>query len=192
VNNNKKLLVKMFHDFKKHYSDLPDILRSLAIAGQWQEIQNKAHAIKGVSGYIGSTPLMQAAQKLEATLKNDQPQDAQHHLDFFINTLDKILTGLAALPVEQAEKKPGQRHHNRIQVPGASAIEELLRELIGQLKKGEAAAEDQFIKIEQQLAGAGFAQHLQTVANLINDIEYDRAAEMTEILLDKILQQREM
>lgn len=192
VNNNKKLLVKMFHDFKKHYSDLPDILRSLAVAGQWQEIQDKAHAIKGVSGYIGSTALMQAAQTLEATLKNDQPGDAQHHLDFFIHTLDKILTALAALPVEQVEKKPGQTHPIRGQVTGGGAIEELLRELIEQLKKGEAAAEEQFIRIEQQLAGAGFAQHLQTVANLINDIEYDRAAEVTELLLDKILQQGEM
>ncbi len=191
VNNNKTLLVKMLHEFKRHYSDLPDILRDQAVAGQWQEIQNNAHAIKGVSGYIGSTALMQAAQKLEATVQKGQLEEAPHHLDFFIDALDKVLAALTALPAAQVER-PAQTHDIGGRVIAGNAIEELMQGLIEQLKKGEAAAEVQFLKIEQHLAGAGFEQHLQTVANLINDIEYDRAAEMTETLLDQILQQREM
>jgi two-component system, sensor histidine kinase and response regulator len=191
VNSNKNLLVKMFHDFKKQYTGLPDILRGLAVAGQWQEIQDKAHAIKGVSGYIGSTALMQAAQKLEATLKNDRREEAQRHLDFFIATLNNILAALATLPAV-TEKRPAHTQLMQGKAAGAIAIEEDMRQLIGHLKKGEIAAEEQFVKVKQQLAGSDLQDALQTLANLINDIEYDRAAEMTETLLDKFLQQREM
>ncbi len=191
LNNNKNLLVKMFHDFKKQYTNLPDILRGLAVAGQWQEIQDKAHAIKGVSGYIGSTALMQAAQKLEATLKNDRREEAQRHLDFFIATLNNILAALATLPAV-TEKRPAHTQLMQGKAAGAIALEEDMRQLIGHLKKGEIAAEEQFVKVKRQLAGADLQDALQTLANLINDIEYDRAAEMTETLLDKFLQQREM
>jgi len=191
VNNNKKLLLKMLHDFHKHYSNLPDILRDLAFTGQWQEIQNKAHAIKGVSGYIGSTTLMQAAQKLEATLRNKRQEDAPDHLDSFINVLDQILSALTALPVVPLER-PAQTRPMQGIVTGESSIEEHMRQLINHLNKGEITAEEQFCKVKEQLTGAGFEQPLQNLANLINDIEYDRAAKMTEILLDKILQRREM
>jgi two-component system sensor histidine kinase/response regulator len=190
VNNNKKLLVKMLHDFRTHYADLPDTLRDLAVAGQWQEIQHKAHAIKGVSGYIGSTTLMQAAQKLEDTLRNNRQEDAPELLDIFINVLNQILLALAVLPVVPG-KKPAPKPLMPGKVTGEISIEENMRQLIDHLHKGEVAAEEQFVKVQEQLEGADFEQPLRTLANLINDIEYDRAAEITETLLHKILRRRE-
>ena len=105
LNHNKKLFLKMLYDFKKHYSSLPDSLRELRVAGQWQEIQNKAHTIKGVSGYIGSFSLMSTAQELEDALRNDHRRDATYHLDSFIKALDEVLSiSLCTSPVQ--EEKP--------------------------------------------------------------------------------------
>ena len=63
--------------------------------------------------------------------------------------------------------------------------------LIGQLKRGEVAAEEQFIELRKRLAGTGLDGQIETIADLIDDIEYERAADMTAILLKRIQQQLE-
>ncbi len=190
LDQNEELFVKILYDFKKRYSDLPAILRELSEIGNWQEIQDNAHTIKGVSGYIGSSFLMRAAQNLEDALKNDQREDAASYLVSFINALDEILSTLSVLPALQEELLI-QPNHKLREVGWEKEVEILVRVLIGKLKKGEVTAEKQFVNIEKLLSGAGFNKQLKTIAELIDDIEYERAADMTEILLKSIQQQRE-
>ena len=190
LDQNKELFVKILYDFKKRYSDFPAILRELSVIGNWQEIQDKAHTIKGVSAYIGSSLLMRAAQNLEDALKNDQREDAASYLVSFINAFDEILSTLSVLPALQEEPLI-QPNHNPMEVGWEKEVEDLVRVLIGQLRKGEVAAEEQFVNIEKILSYAGFNKQLKTIADLIDDIEYESAADMTEILLRSIQQQRE-
>ena len=190
LDQNEKLFVKILYDFKKRYSSFPATLRKLSVISQWQEIAEIAHTIKGVSGYIGSSFLMKSAQKLEDTLRNNQQEDAAGYLVAFINTLDEILSSLSLLP-PLPEENPGQTNQNQAKFTSSKEIDELIRVLIGQLKKGEVAAEEQFAEIEKQLAGTGFEELLKRIADLIDEIEYERAANMTESLLMRIQQQRE-
>jgi len=190
LNQNEHLFVKMLYDFQKNYSGLPSLLRELSGAGNWQEIQEKAHAIKGVSGYIGSSFLMKAAQELENSLRNDQGEEAANHLISFINALDEILSSLSALP---ALPDVALVHGENIAVSdiGGQKVEELLQVLIGQLKKGELAAEEQFVEVEQHLAETGVDEELKTIAALIDDIEYEKAAEIAGHLLNIVQRNRE-
>jgi two-component system sensor histidine kinase/response regulator len=188
LNGNERLLVKMLHDFKKHYCSLPALLRELSLTGRWREIQDKAHTIKGVSGYIGSSSLMKEAQQLEDALRNDQVREATNHLASFIDALDTILSGLTALPGPQGENPPPTKE-DPIPVDRTGDLEEQLRELIGQLNRGEVAAEKLFGKIEQRFAGTGFDGQVNKIAELIDDIEYEDAAKKAEALLTGIRQQ---
>jgi two-component system sensor histidine kinase/response regulator len=190
LNQNKKLMVKMLHDFKRYYSSFPDSLRALSMAGQWQEIQEKAHTIKGVSGYIGSSHLMKAAQNLEDALRGDQRDDAANYLVAFINALDEILSTLSILPSLQ-EEKPAQVQQSSGKANWGREVEKQVQMLIEQLKKGEAAAEEQYIEVRKLLAGTGLDKQLETIADLIDDIEYDSAADKTGILLKRIQKQLE-
>jgi two-component system sensor histidine kinase/response regulator len=187
LNNNTDLFVKILYDFQENFSSLPTLLREMSAAGQWSEIQKKAHTIRGVAGYIGSYSLMQAAEQLENALKNDLQQEAATHLASFLSALDDILSSLSGLPVPAKEQLPLE--------PGTPAragmveeVEEPLLLLIGQLHRGEMAAEDQFVEIEKLLAGTGLDKQLHAIALLIEDIEYERAAEMVTVLLDMLRQ----
>ncbi len=190
LNQNKKLFVKMLHDFKRYYSSFPESLRELSMAGQWQEIQEKAHTIKGVSGYIGSSLLMKAAQNLEDALRSDQRDDAANYLVAFINALDEVLSTLSVLPSLQ-EEKPAPLHQSLVKVNWGREVKKQMQRLIEQLKKGEAAAEEQYLEVRKLLAGTGLDEELETIANLIDDIEYDSAADTTGILLKRIQKQLE-
>ena len=184
LGQNEKLFVKMLYDFKKLYSSLPLILRELSETGQWQEIQQKAHTVKGVSGYIGSSGLMRAAQNLEDALSNDQREDAAQYLVSFISVLDEILSSLSTLPVCQDELPDQVQQHSSKVV--CNEDKQMLRILMGQLKQGEVAAEIQLAKLEKQLAGTGYDPQLKIIAGLIDDIEYESAAEMVKTLLHRI------
>jgi hypothetical protein len=48
------------------------------------------------------------------------------------------------------------------------------------------AAEEQFGEMEKRLTGAGFDEQLTTIADLIDNIEYESAADMAGILLNRI------
>ncbi|MBV5318615.1 MAG: response regulator [Desulfobulbaceae bacterium] len=189
LNQNTRLFVKMLYDFQKNYHGLPSLLRELSVAGKWQEIQEKAHTINGVAGYIGSAGLMQAAQKLEESLKSNRREEAVHHLVVFINALDAILSSLSALPTQVKEPRV-QAVQNDARDLGDQELAEQLQVLIGQLKKGELAAEEQFAEVEQLLEATGVDEQLKTIAALIDDIEYEKAAAVAGNLLTMIQHNR--
>ncbi len=186
LNNKTDLFVKMLYDFKKNFSFLPTQLRELSVAGNWSDIERKAHTIKGVSGYIGSFALMRAAEQLENALRDDRREAAVQHLTTFIHALDDILSSLSVLPVleEPAPEEPDTPVRD-IQL---EEVEQPLCILITQLQRGELAAEEQFTVVQKLLSGSGFDKQLRTLASLIEDIEYENAVEIVVGLLDMLRQ----
>jgi two-component system, sensor histidine kinase and response regulator len=203
LNYNTHLLIKLLHTFKKSFGSLPALLRELSEAGKWDEIRNKAHTVKGVAGYIGSLFLVEAAEKLEEALKKNQQEEAASHLVSFINALDTILSSLSVLP-DQEEDHLLRNHMNSAKEVSApenekptqaltgrfgTEVEDPLLVLIEQLKNGELAAEEQCAEVSHLLATSGFDEEFKTIAALIDDIEYEQAAEIAVTILHK-LQQR--
>jgi hypothetical protein len=133
---------------------------------------------------------MQAAQKLEDSLRNGQREEAVNHLVSFIDALDAMLSSLSALPVlaEEPVVLDKQTVGRNIEL---KEVQDQLQVLIGQLTKGELAAEDQFVAVEQLLAETGFDEELKKIAELIDDIEYEQAAEMAGHLLHRVHRNRE-
>jgi two-component system, sensor histidine kinase and response regulator len=188
LNNNSRLYVKMLYDFQKSFNSLPTRLREWSDNGKWLEIERSAHTIKGVAGYIGTSSLMGSAQQLEDAIKMGQQEKAGECLVSFIDNLDRILSSLSALPPLKVDLS-GQIGNDSIREIIEKEAEEPIRVLIGRLKRGEAASEEQFQEVRQILAGAGFDKQLQKISDLMDDIEYESAAEQAEVLL-KILDQK--
>jgi two-component system, sensor histidine kinase and response regulator len=188
LNNNSRLYVKMLYDFQKSFNSLPTKLREWSDNGKWLEIERSAHTIKGVAGYIGTSSLMGSAQQLEDAIKMGQQEKAGECLVSFIDNLDRILSSLSALPPLKVDLS-GHVGNNSIREIIEKEAEEPIRVLIGRLKRGEAASEEQFQEVRQILAGADFDKQLQKIADLMDDIEYESAAEQAEVLLN-ILDQK--
>jgi two-component system, sensor histidine kinase and response regulator len=188
LNNNSRLYVKMLYDFQKSYDSLPTQLREWSNNGKWSEIERSAHTIKGIAGYIGTSSLMESAQRLEDAIKMGQQEKAGEYLVSFIDNLDRILSSLSALPPLKDDLSRQVRNESIREIIEKEA-EGPIRVLIGRLKRGEAASEEQFEEVRQILAGAGFDKQLKKIADLMDDIEYERAAEQAEVLLN-ILDQK--
>ncbi|HBG18049.1 MAG TPA: hypothetical protein DDY32_01850, partial [Desulfobulbaceae bacterium] len=189
LNNKAGLFVKMLYDFRKNYSMMPTVLRELSAAGDWDEIRKKAHTVKGVAGYIGSVPLQQAAAILEEAVHSDLREEAVNHLAAFIDTLDEILSSLAALPETEADA-PRQTPDAAGDLVGVPEAEEPLQLLLGQLSRGEVAAEEQAGIVGKILAGSKLAGPMHEIVSLIEDIEYDSAAEKAQGLLTLLRERR--
>jgi HPt (histidine-containing phosphotransfer) domain-containing protein len=188
LNNNSRLYVKMLYEFQKSYGSLPTLLRELSGTGKWPEIERLAHTIKGVSAYIGASFLRKSAQQLEDALKKGQKEAAGDLLVFFIDDLDSILSSLSTLSPPESDT-PGQVDNTTLREIIDQEAREPIQVLIGQLKRGEAASEEQFQEVRQILAGTGFDGQLQKIAELMDDIEYEGAVEQAEALL-KTLEQK--
>ncbi len=189
LDNKKELFIKMLYDFRKNHSTLPTSLRELSEAGQWQEIQIRAHTIKGVAGYIGAADLMSSAKNLEDSLINGRQEEAVHLLVTFIDALDEIQTSLSRLPA-QVETVQDRDNPPTGEIPFELA-KDGIHLLITHLEKGEVAAEEQLIHVRHLLSGTQFDNQLQKISELIDDIEYEEAAILANTLLDKVQQRKE-
>ena len=147
---------------------------------------------------------MEAAKKLEDALKNDRRENAGHDLTSFIDALDTVLFSLSSLPSPD-EDASVQGRKSTASDAGDLGREDAAQVLIGQLgtevenpiqvlidrlNNGELAAEEQFAEVNHLLAGSGFDEHLQTIAALIDDIEYEKAAKMAGSLLTMVQRER--
>ncbi len=188
LDNNRELLLKMLYDFQKSYTQLPTLISTLSKANKWKEIQDKAHAIKGVSSYIGASKLHTKAEDLENTLNNGHHNKVESQLVAFIKTLNDILNSLSALPSIDREKYESHTNTSTATLH-LSEAEPALQMLIELLEKGELSAEDHFIEVQKLFSKSGFDSQLQSISDLIYDIEYEPAARKTDELL-KTIQER--
>ncbi len=190
LDNNIRLFVKMLYDFRKNYVSLPAVLRELSDGENWKEIEVRAHTIKGIAGYIGSSSLMNAARQLEDSLKNNQTEQAKKYLCAFIEILENILLSLASLP-PVPEIMPKQSMDGDVKTIDTALAASSLHKLIGQLKRGEAIAEETFAEIRGLFVGGDFYEQLQKIGGLIDDIEYKEAADLVQALQDMLVQKGE-
>ncbi len=179
LNGNTSLFRKMLYQFRNEYALLPTHLRELSKAGHWEQIGVYAHTVKGVAGYIGAPDLGATARELEEVIKEQRRDEAGGLLPAFIDALDSVLSALSALPPEpEAAAAPGRSEN-----PGADRKGEMLRDLVGRLERGEAAAEHLFGTMRGQFSGDGVDELLDRIAGAIDDIEYDDAAALARELL---------
>ena len=189
LNGKTDLFIKMLYDFKKNFNELPTLLQELSVAGEWSEIKTKAHTVKGVSGYIGSLALMRAAEELENALRSERHEAAMQLLSRFIAVLDGILSSLSALPAKNEEPAKDNLSGSPTAVMSAE-VEGHFHRLTRHLQRGEVAAEDELAAIEKLLVGTEYEKKLRELADLIEDIEYQSAADTAEEILDMLRQNK--
>ncbi|MCF8086072.1 MAG: response regulator [Desulfohalobiaceae bacterium] len=189
LGNNTTLLFRMLRDFQSHFGSAPAQLEEWTLEGERQKIQTLAHTIKGTSGYIGALRLQEAASALEGALK-EQRRDEQVNqlLASFRQALEEVLASLA-----EADLTPGhQPGGNEAEGPAATKVldsrtaEDKLQTLLQRLRRGELVEDELLSRIEGLLTGHGFDESWSRLKELIEDIEFEAAAEAAEELLASI------
>jgi len=186
LNGKQHLFLEMLHDFQENFGTLPTRLRELSGVNEWEEIQTIAHTIKGVASYIGASSLMKQAGTLENHLKAGKQDEAANRLVSFIDEINTVLSSLALLPAAIEEDHLAEESALENAEFDRELVGERINLLISQLENGELAAEEQLAEVRQLLSGFGLDDRLRSITNLVDDIEYEQAAEQTEILLNTI------
>ena len=175
-------------NFQEKFGSLPTRLRQLSGSNEWQEIQTIAHTIKGVAGYIGASLLMKQAGALENHLKAGKQDEAANRLVSFIDEINTVLSSLSLLSTMTEEEQLKETSTGGTAELDLELAGERLTLLISQLENGELAAEEQLVEVQELLSGLGLDNQLRSITRLVDDIEYEEAAEQTGILLNVIKQ----
>ncbi len=186
LGDNSELFMRMLKDFRKSFAALPGTLQELSIAGNWPRIYEHVHTVKGVAGYIGAQSIFKEASEIETILVEGNRESATHKLPLLIDALNKVLSSLALLP-EEVEDGPGV---SRSGDHGLSEIREKAEHLIHLLEHGELAAEEHFQQMKEMLAGSRHEEAMAEIEEMIEDIDFEEAAESTTELLQRLQLQK--
>lgn len=185
LNNKAKLFLRMLVDFQHSFGSLPRLLQELACDGDWQAIKEKVHAVKGVASYVGAISLYNVACELEGSLSDMKLDKAASQLTLFVNALDEVLSSLALLPDQKTTpvKTVSKAAEKKYDYP---EIKKEIQKLISLLQGGELSAEEQFRLVEDMLKGFGHDTILSDIARMIDELDFDEAADLGLKLLGKL------
>lgn len=175
VNQNPRLYRKLLLQFREDFENTGAALRQAWTIDR-QQFRALLHALKGVAGNLGATALWRECETLEAVMANEQ--QAQPQLESVVCELQKALEELAKVPRE-AE-------------PSGSAeltVEQLraaLLKLRSGLEEGDAECQEQLAPLQGSLLGRGWAQELKALQRLLDNFEFDEAAEEVSALLERL------
>jgi len=125
-------LLRMFAD--GHAEDTRQIVERLA-AGDTEQVQRLAHALKGSAGNLGAMQVAAAADALEAAIRRDAGRDEIARLASDLTAeLTPLIDGIRGLPAETVEDAPANVDPARVAA--------VLVQLEALLKIGDVAAND--------------------------------------------------
>ena len=193
------MLIKLLYDFKNTYQDLPEKITACQAENDLETIRTTAHTIKGVAGYIGALSLQRAAGEMETFLKQAQAgrRDTDSTLPAsdriiqgFITEIRTVLNSLGQLPpVSPAGGQPVPSDRDFRGVTGADGHlpltekeKKVIQHFSDLLINGEFTAEGLLPDIQAILTRCGFQAELAQIRELMDDIEYDSAAQIIKRL----------
>jgi PAS domain S-box-containing protein len=193
VNGDRKLYLKLLHNFRTRYGSVIEEIRTEIEQGNLSVAQRLAHTIKGVSGTIGANDLSERSFQLESALKNNDSDRMPELLHGLANEIARVMVALDTLfrrrIPELHEEEPGSeevigRPH---EILDKGRLKELLDrlsvlinerdsdviKLAGEIKKylGTSGINDIFIKLENELNSFKFEDAQTTVERFIKEID---------------------
>lgn len=170
---NKKLLRKVLGDFQEKYHHFLGECLDLAAEGRWEEVERKAHTLKGNSAMLGFSALSGAAAELEAAAR--QPSADREAL--IQATRSHLVPALAALQVAmEATREDGANEgtpptENR----SADPLEMLLVEAMDLLDRGEYGAHMVLSAIQAGHDTSLCQKEFTAVCRAVENGDYDAA-----------------
>lgn len=210
LNNKTDMFISILNDFKKNYANEPAKIRELLQDGKFEDIQMKAHTLKGVAGYMGADALFQSASKLEDSLKENGGSlfdGVDTLIELLINSLENTLKSLEVLPsnysyytnfslsysIEQDNSSVSLQNSidedNRVmsQYDIHSSVD-MLNKFMRLLRNGDTTVIDMFKEVGSILKDYDYNREWIKIAELIDDIEYEAAGDIVQKIVQEFME----
>jgi ABC-type amino acid transport substrate-binding protein/DNA-binding response OmpR family regulator/HPt (histidine-containing phosphotransfer) domain-containing protein len=172
VGGNRRLFRKLLSDFVVHHRNAPSELEQRLANGDREGARRLAHTLRGVAGSIGARELQGAAGRLEDDLVNGDIDGQGGLPEEFVGAFKKLLLGLTDL-VEDT----GQKNVEKTVVAETTTKnkESLFARLNQLLTEGNPEAKDLMAELEAALPAMELRESLQTLAEQIDNYDFDKA-----------------
>ncbi len=176
LGGNMELLRRLLKDFAGAYNDADRQMATLISEGDAAAGMALAHTIKGVAANLGAQPLAEAAQALEADLRDDKNPAAP--LADFSHALSVALESIGRLG-EWPENRSSSSDPGDACPPGPEWNRQLALELDGELDglarligKNSARAEDAAAAISGRLPSGPLAEAMDQLGAKIRGFDF--------------------
>lgn len=176
---NKNSYLDLLKGLHSQFADAGDVVSDMLENGRLEEAARTAHSLKGVSGNLGAVALYKVATDLEQAIKDLDIDSAMPDITPFVGTLQTFMDDLGAFfEKEDAANKKKKVEKVELQpllvTPGPDTLR-LFSVIKQQLEEGSTAAEDTLAQLKVRKDSD--QELISTVASLIDDLEFDEAAE---------------
>ncbi len=180
VGGNPDFYFKLLGDFlSKHQASVNEI-EEMIKASNYKDARRAAHTLKGVAGNIGAYDLQNVAADLEACLANDKSPQAEL-FNKFASTCNSLLATIQDVISASAWPEP---------ISESPAIEDFdfednLEILLSELKSGNAESTALYMKLKPVLNKRLNPNQFAEVNSMIMDFDFEEAAELLELSLNR-------
>lgn len=171
------LYLKLVKSFSVEQQGCDQELRQLYFDKDWQTLCRRVHSIKSYTAYVGAFELSQSSGEMEALLNKDNHDETL--LKHLATELERIVTAIAALyPEEQAVVSTIKFSIEKLKTS--------LEALLPLLEHSDFSVEDALPAVVQLCKNTEYAQAIALVAECVDDVEYEKSAELVTNLLTKL------
>ncbi|MFT3807071.1 response regulator [Arenimonas sp.] len=171
VNGKAGLLWQLLDGFRQRHASAATRLREMIDTGQTQAALDLAHTLKGAAATLAAQGIAEAAARVEAALR--RREDARAELGELATALAQL--GAAELPQAQARADS---------TAAAVDPDEAVAQLARALSSNSLGARQAFETLRASLAGAGYAERLETIGRFIDRLDYPAASAELHSLRD--------
>ncbi len=173
---------QLIRGFLQDHQSLLPRLEALKAENDTKGLLEAAHSLHSVGAYLGADELAESARVLEYALRDGEPYEA--NIDSLIKAASQTLVGLA--PLQSLFDTAGQPGGSK----GSDLLEHALGRLLSLLESSDFEAETFLPTVQQLSEGTPFEATLHKVAELIDEIEFERAADAVAHLLRQLRRPR--
>jgi CheY-like chemotaxis protein len=151
--------------------------------GNWEAAYQLSHALKGVSGNIGASGLLQSAGELCEALEREEKARLQPALAAFRRQFATVSDALREL---RLEAQPPVLSANQIEAVDPAATAEMLRDLLDLLEKRNSRAMNAFQALKNALQEPRFHDRLNRLDRAIYQLDYKNSIAVVTQLIQAV------
>ena len=181
MNGKTALYLDVVKDFGKRQGDLHESMQQMYEQQAWDELYRTVHSLKSNAAYIGAYQLSQVSESVENAYglgKRDKAllDKLFEALDPLVNQLDGLFDDVDTTPVES----------NTNMVFDTALLRDMLTQLLPLLETSNIEVDDVLPQLQSLCAGTVYAEQVAEMVELVDDIEFEKAYEVAEQMLQTL------
>ena len=169
VGGNENLYQKLLTEFLHNHKHLRKDLNIYIQQGDLDQAARSVHTLKGVSGNIGAERLYNITSEIDSKLKKSEAIDSKL-LDEFSLAYNELCQGIKQLNTHQSDTLDTTTGTNE-------EADVNIYQLLDALQKNDASSRSLLDQLNSQLEQAIGPRNLERLSNLVQDYEFEQAAQ---------------